>query len=242
MECPKCDQKVEGNYCANCGRPVELPRISMSYILYEIGSVLSFRKGILFTLRELLLRPGASIKTFILEDRNRLVKPIIFTIFCSIIYTFVQQQLHFEDAYYEEAYSKVDEKSASLLIVDWIRQNYGYANILMGLFIVPWLKVFFRKYDYNFFELLVLWLFVSGMSMFIYLISGVIETFTDWPLFFSSTIVALLYASWAMGQFFDKNKFLSYLKAVIAYILGNILFLIFGIFLGLILDWASGNL
>ena len=149
MECPSCNHAVDGKYCSNCGRPVQPSRIDIKYILREIGSVLSFKKGILFTIKELLIRPGQSVRSFILEDRNRLVKPIIFIIFCSFIYTILQQLLHFEDAYLENAYNEIGSELASLVILEWIRNNYGYANILTGFFIALWLKILFRKYDYN---------------------------------------------------------------------------------------------
>ncbi|MEM6298978.1 MAG: DUF3667 domain-containing protein, partial [Bacteroidota bacterium] len=57
-----------------------LKRIDKAYILSEISSVLNLEKGIFYTIKELLIRPGKSIRTFIHEDRTRLVKPIVFII------------------------------------------------------------------------------------------------------------------------------------------------------------------
>ena len=70
-----------------------LPRIDGKYIWNEISSVLNFEKGLFYTIRELLIRPGETVREFIQKDRNRLVKPIIFIIICSFIYTIIQQIL-----------------------------------------------------------------------------------------------------------------------------------------------------
>ncbi len=49
--------------------------------------MINFDKGIFYTIKELLIRPGENIPKFIHNDRNRLVKPLIFVIVCSLIYT-----------------------------------------------------------------------------------------------------------------------------------------------------------
>ena len=165
--CKNCKTEVTKNYCPNCGTPITLPRINGRYIFKAITSVLNFDKGILLTIKEILIRPGQNVKHFIHEDRNRLVKPLIFIIICSLIYTVAQHLLHFEDAYVD--YGEFEGSSVAK-IFDWIKANYGYANILMAIFIAMWIKLFFRKYNYNFFEILILLCFVIGVSMLIYMI------------------------------------------------------------------------
>lgn len=63
-----------------------MTRIDANYLLQELCSVLSFEKGFLFTVRELSTNPGKSIKDFLNEDRNRLVKPVLFLIVTSYLY------------------------------------------------------------------------------------------------------------------------------------------------------------
>jgi hypothetical protein len=233
MTCNKCNSDVKQNYCPNCGTPVELKRINGQYILKEIGSVLNFDKGILYTIRELLFRPGKNIQTFIIKDRNRLVKPIIFIIITSLIYMIAQQFLHFEDGYVNAGGF---EESAITKIFGWIQSNYGYANILMAIFIAGWIKIFFRKYDYNFFEILILLCFAMGIGMLIYTVFGIIESTTKIRVLHIGGIIGLIYATWAIGQFFDKNKKVNYLKGFLSYLLGMITFFLGAIILGMGID------
>jgi hypothetical protein len=237
MVCKNCETEVIQNYCPNCGTPVVLIRINGQYILKEISSVLNFDRGILYTIRELLLRPGKNIQTFVLEDRNRLVKPIIFIIITSLIYTLAQQFLHFEDGYVNAGGF---EESATTNIFGWIQKNYGYANIIMAIFIAGWIKVFFRKYEYNFFEILILLCFLMGIGMLIYTVFGLIESITKIQILQIGGMVALVYTSWAIGRFFDKNKKANYLKGFLSYLLGMITFFLAAIILGMGIDLIQG--
>ncbi len=239
MECPSCHHPVEGNYCSNCSRPAHLERINFMYVIQELGSIFSFKKGFLFTIKELIIRPGSSVRTFLREDRNRLMKPIMFLIFCSFIYAIFQQLLHFEDRYYEETYKGIESSSAMVAVFDWIRNNYGFANIIMGVFIAPWLWLLFRKHSYNFFELLVLLFFIMGVGMLIFGILGVVEAFTGISLLVASGVIGLLYTCWAIGKFYPGRLWINIIKAFLAYLLGWLIFTVAATILGLTLDALS---
>ena len=179
------------------------------------------------------MRPGLNVQKFILEDRNRLVKPILFLIITSLFYTLAQQWLRFEDGYVN--YSGPDD-SAVLVIFEWIQQHYGYANIIMALFIGMWIKILFRKYDFNFFEILILLCFVMGVGMLIYTIFGIIEGLSGVKILHFGGILGFVYASWAIGRFFDKSRKRNYLKGVLSYMLGMITFTVAAIILGNVMD------
>ncbi len=234
MDCSNCNYPINGKYCSNCGRPIQLTRIDRKYIIKEIGGVLSFKKGILFTIKELLIRPGQNIKAFILEDRHRLVKPVIFVIFCSFIYTILQQLLHFEDGYIN--YTSDAQVSTTIVIIQWVHGNYGYANILIAVFVALWIKILFRKYDYNFFEILILIFFVFGIIMVISSLFGVMEALTDLGLFYIGGLISFIYVSWAIGQFFDGRKIFNYFKGFLSYTLGLLSATITAVLIGTLID------
>jgi hypothetical protein len=233
MNCKNCSTKINQNYCPDCGQPTKLKRIDGQYILSEIGSVLNFDKGILFTIRELLLRPGQSVRKFVSDDRNRLVKPIIFIIITSLIYSLINHFFHIEDSYvkFEEA-----KQSTTGYIFKWIQDHYGYANIIMGIFIAFWTKLLFRKYNYNFFEILILLCFVMGIGMLIYSFFSLFQGLFQIDLMQISGILSFLYSAWAIGQFFDKSKFLNYVKALFSYFIGFLTFSLTAILIGTLID------
>ena len=193
----------------------------MGIIFHEIEHVLHFERGILYTVKELFIRPGQTIKDYITENRSRLVKPIIFIIITSLIYTLVNHFFHIEDEYVN--FSGL-EKSTIGKMLKWVQDHYGYANIIMGAFIAWWLKVFFNKYRYNFFEILIMLCFVMGIGMLIFALFATLQGLMHINLMTTAGVVGLIYAAWAIGQFFDKKKVASYLKAFIAYMFGMITF------------------
>jgi hypothetical protein len=224
--------EISVNYCSVCGKSKDLPRVNGTYVFQEIRAALSFEKGFLFTIRELVINPGKSVQDFLKHDRHRLMKPIVFLFLCSLIYTVVNSIFLFEDQYI--SYSGT-AKSATTAIFNWVQQHYGYANIIMALFIGVWLRLFFRKQDVNFFEILVLLCFVMGMGMLIYSIFGAFQGFSSHSLLEVASMVGFVYVTWSIGQFYG-NKFSNYAKAFFAYLLGMLSFTVLAIWLGYLLD------
>ncbi|WP_149275084.1 DUF3667 domain-containing protein [Pareuzebyella sediminis] len=209
--------------------PKPLDRIDGKYVWNEISSVINFDRGLFYTIRELLIKPGSTVRKFLFYDRKRIVKPMVFLIVCSLIYTLFQQLLHFEDGYVSaEGFGD----SAITNILNWIQKNYGYANILMSIFIAIWIKLFFRKYDYNFYEIIILLCFIMGIGMLIYTISGILESITKLKILQIGAILGFIYTAWSIGRFFEKNKKRNYLKGIFAYILGMVTFYFLAVILG----------
>jgi len=235
--CKKCGKRFEGDYCSNCGHPERLRRINFGYVTNEITSVLNFEKGFLFTVKELFFRPGKSIRTFISEDRNRLMKPMVFILITSLIYALIIKISDFEGGAIDGVLAALeDDKTATVAIFNWIQENYGYANLIMAIFIGLWLKVFFKKYQYNFFEILILLCFVMGTVMLIYTAFTLTHYLSDLDFVTVGILLGLFYATCAIGQFFDKRKAANYFKAFMAYVLGTITFTFVSLITGFIID------
>lgn len=218
--CNNCNHVVDNSFCSKCGQAVQLKRIDAHYIQHEITHVLHFEKGIFYTIKELIIRPGENVRKFISADRTRLVKPIIFIIITSLIYSILNHYFHIN------SYIIIgDSKSIAVNAINkWVHNNYGYSNIVEGIFIALWLKLFFKKNGYNFFEILILLCFVMGIGMLIFSVFVLFEGLTKIPVMKASGIVYLIYAMWAIGQFFDGKKIFSYVKVFGAYVLGMVTF------------------
>ncbi len=158
----------------------------------------------------------------------------MFILICSLTYTIFEQIFEFKDGYIDLQFDGSD--SAISFIFQWITQNYGYSNILMSVFVAVWIKILYRKYDYNFYEIFILLLFVSGMQMLMFSLLGALESLTKTRVLSFGTYFVLIYALWATAQFFDKRKMLNYLKAPISYFFGLITFFLVALGIGLLTD------
>lgn len=210
-----------------------LDRIDGKYIWREIISVLNFDKGIFYTIKEIFLRPGKTIREFLLYDRKRLVKPILFIIITSLIYAIINHYFKIEEEYIQQ--SGLDNSTIGKLI-KWIQNNYGYANILMGVFIAFFIKLFFRKFDYNFYEILILLCFVMGIGMLFFSIFSLIQGIFNIELFQIGGLAAFVYTTFAIADFYDKTKITNYFKSFAAYMVGMISFSLTIVFIGLTID------
>ncbi|SOD92739.1 DUF3667 domain-containing protein [Spirosoma fluviale] len=235
MNCKNCNAEVNSRFCPDCGQPTSLKRIDGHYILHEIEHVLHFERGILYTIRELVVNPGQNIRNYFSENRSRLIKPIIFIIITSLIYSLITSFFHIEEGYVKFEGEEI-KSTTPVRIFKWIQAHYGYANIIIGLFITLWLKLFFRNSSYNMFELLILLCFVMGVGMLIFALFSLLQGLTKINLMSIGGIVGVGYCSWAIGNFFGKEKIFNYIKAFFAYILGFATFTFTAILLGFLID------
>lgn len=234
--CTSCHTANIEKFCHNCGQPAEPKRIDSHYLIHEIQHLFHIEKGVFFTGKELLLKPGVRIREYLSENRNKLIKPIPFLVFTSLITTFVFYLTHFGEGMASQSHAT--EPSTLNSINHWVITHYGYANLLMGALTVFWLRLFFFKHKYNLFEIAVLLCFVMGEGMLLFAVMAVLCVFIKSPLFFLACMLLIwLYISWAIGQFYGEKKPLNYLKAFLAYTLGFVTFQYACILVALVYDY-----
>jgi hypothetical protein len=231
--CNSCGSESRGKYCSNCGAPLQLQRIDVKYVISEIVSVVNFDKGIFYTIGAMLTKPGASVHQFIEKDRKRLIKPVVFVILCSLVYTLIQQIFLFEDGYINFAF---EQETYTNLLFQWISEHYGYSNLLMAFFIALWIKLFFRKSGYNIFEILILLCFVMGNAMLIFALFGIADALINHTIIDKGFLLGIIYIAFAISDFFKGNKVLRFSLAFLSYMLGLFTFSLVVMLSGVILD------
>ena len=73
MTCLNCESPVSKNFCSNCGQKTDIHRITFKHFITHdiIHGVWHFEKGIIFTIKQALLRPGISALEYISGKRIR---------------------------------------------------------------------------------------------------------------------------------------------------------------------------
>ncbi|RZK10674.1 MAG: DUF3667 domain-containing protein [Flavobacterium sp.] len=71
--CLNCDEITQRNYCSNCGQKTDTHRITLKHFLFHdiVHGVWHMDKGILFTLKQAILRPGKAAMEYIEGKRVR---------------------------------------------------------------------------------------------------------------------------------------------------------------------------
>lgn len=84
----KQDLKSE-QCCANCAKSLAPVRLDWSFVIDEMRQVVDLDKGIFYTIKEVLLRPGQSVRNYLRVDRSKFMRPFLFLFILSAISTFV---------------------------------------------------------------------------------------------------------------------------------------------------------
>jgi hypothetical protein len=238
--CENCNEPINGNYCSTCGQPTVIEKIDKQYVFRELGDIFGAKKGLLFTLKKLLISPGESVRLFLTKDRFRFVKPILFLIIMSLIYVFLNyfSQIEVDEQTFSTPFFSVGvtDNIGVENVVKWLRGNFGYTNLLIGLFTAFWIKLLFRKSGYNIFEIFILMCFVLGVSILLPSVAIIVSGITQRNIATYTDFIAMIYLVWAVGQFFDKKKVASYAKTFLAYCLGGATFAAFILSIGFLID------
>jgi hypothetical protein len=80
-KCANCTRAIDGadqKFCPACGQPTPAHRIDWHFLGHELEhSVLHMDRGILYSLKELMLRPGQLIRNYLEGRRAGIVKPLL---------------------------------------------------------------------------------------------------------------------------------------------------------------------
>ena len=199
-----------------------LKRIDRRYISHEIEHVLHLDRGFFYTVRELMLRPGKAVREFLFEDRKKLVKPVLYLILCSVIFTIIIHLLHADVSLFNiDRISPLQGKIRSKEIGGWINNSLGYSQLLLGVFIAIWLKIFFKKQQYNIYEIVVLLSYILGEALLILLSVIILGNIFESQVIGSIGVgIYLFYIIWGIGQFFGEKKISNYIKSALTFVFG----------------------
>lgn len=236
-----CNHQIEGEYCPKCGLQLKLKKIDSHYISHELFHLFHLEKGFFFNVKELFIRPAASIREFIFLNRSKHMKPVGFLIFSAILYTFVYN-------YFKPVAINVDtdsyfKGSTVEIIQNWLQGHFGYNHILKSFFIAGWTWLFFKKHGCNMFEIMTLLCFISGQGMLIVALLLPFHSFLNQTannILLIST--SLVYPIVVIAQFFDKTKAINYFKALLSYLLCGVTLFFVMVIIGLTIDFVIHNI
>ncbi len=230
--CKNCDFTFDGKFCPQCGQKAKTKRITMRQVLKDLQQhFIHVDQGFLYTIRQLLLRPGHSIREYIAGKRVRHVRPLKF-VFWSVAISFLV--FHYVGLDRDMAEKMVNQQTGSeraRIMSEKIYQLITDHPTILLFFMIPmialWSRALFRRKDYNYAEHFVLNAYLMGelslASVLTAPLSKLISnvTTTTWPVTLSSLAIWVLYFGWAYVQFFEpSHKIWTGVKGALAIVLG----------------------
>ncbi len=239
--CKNCQVEVNQKFCPNCGQPALVKRIDSHYIQHEFLHLFHIEKGFLYTIKELFFRPGHAVREYLQGNRARLMKPVPFAIFCGLIFTILFKISNL-GSFGKNAFSKIIKNEHTLKIMAWLDSHHAYGNFLLCILTALLSYLLFRKHKYNFYEILVLMIYVSAQNAMYIGILSILNIFFGMQVFSNVfSIFSIIYIVWAIGQFFDYKRFSSYFKALFAYVLGSLVFTVLIVFIGYLINYLQNK-
>jgi hypothetical protein len=126
--CKNCGNVFEGNYCNNCRQKADTNRIDWKEVWHGLfHAFFHTDRGLLFTIRELILRPGITIREYLDGKRASHFNPLLFLILSGTVASLLFSYLHIKPPNDEVALDKIEDLSSL------IAEKYF---ILIGFFFI----------------------------------------------------------------------------------------------------------
>jgi hypothetical protein len=241
-KCKNCEADVVENYCSNCGQR-KVGRLNARYILTLLqNDLLDFDRGLLYTFIRLWRHPGRTVQSYIQGQTKRYYSPLKYLIFWGAIALLVmqlnvsrsnaeksvQEMIHNDHAFLS------DESFTDLALLYSVSLR-DYLN-LYYIFLVPFLTLvsyvtYYRK-KYNFVELMVMYLYLSGQIVFTIaflaiIALGVGAEYTLYLMYALGPVILYLIVK-CHKEFFNEKWAPTIVKSLFVFYLGQILLFVAG--------------
>lgn len=161
--CKNCGHQFTGNFCNHCGQNAKTHRIDAAFLWEDIEhGILHYDKGILYTVKQLFLKPGFVIKDYIEGKRVHHFRPISLTIVLATLYVLV---------YHLTKIDLVNQDSeGSKMIFEKVLEHY-YWFVFITIPIFAWsTALFFRNNGYNFWEYFIFEAFKASQRLIVHIL------------------------------------------------------------------------
>jgi Protein of unknown function (DUF3667) len=207
--CLNCKEPLSSNFCPHCGQSASTHRFSLKHFFVHdmVHGVFHLDKGFFYTIKELLTRPGHSIRAYIEGKRIKHFNYFTFIILMitigHLIGSFSSIKLIDTSLYF------TDEKD-TLTQLEEINLQYPKLFTMLKIpFLAFFTSLFFKKSKLNFTEYLILNVYkVSGeilISIGFTILAILLKNLLSLHFFYTSVgVLSFGYSVWFYYQYFSK--------------------------------------
>ena len=206
-ECLNCGHAVPDRFCGRCGQDAHhTHRLTMADMLHDIPhSIWHVDKGILYTLKTMIFRPGPTIREYLAGKRVDHFRPLSLLLIVTSFYALLSSVLHIQllppkDAATPEVVYHMQQQSTS-----FFAKYMSWCYVAMVPVYALFARRFLRRGGYNYAECLIIVAFITAISNFFaiftlpiqYAFNGTPQALTVSYYYIGFTIA---YLSWAYGS------------------------------------------
>lgn len=195
VTCLNCGQATTNRFCSDCGQRTDTHRVNWHYLGHDVlHSVWHLEGGILFTLKELLTRPGHSIREFLAGKRINHYRPLALLLILGAILLFIMHTLDVSFAQKSQEVFNPDMGSTSERMKAFQAQATHFVEAnqnLLHIATIPlyafWMWFMFRRRGFSYPEILVAQTFIANVQILI----SILIVIVFWAIGASNTVFAL---------------------------------------------------
>ncbi|RSK48811.1 DUF3667 domain-containing protein [Hymenobacter rigui] len=205
--CLNCGQPVDIRFCGQCGQDAHhTHRFTMADMPHDVlHSIWHIDKGILYTLRTMVRRPGRTIREYLAGKRVDHFRPLALLFMITGLYALLSSVLHIQvlpprDPTVPEAVWQMQQASTGFMMkyLSW----FYVASVPIWALFARW---FLRRGGYNYAECLIIAAFITAiMNFFAVLYLPVTYCYSGTPQIGTASLGLMLpvfgYATWAYGS------------------------------------------
>ncbi|MCW5921977.1 MAG: DUF3667 domain-containing protein [Saprospiraceae bacterium] len=232
--CKNCAHEFEGKFCPQCGQKAKTKRITTKQVFKEARERLfHYDQGFFYTMKEMLVRPGHSVREYLEGKRVRHFKPLKFLFWSAAINFLIFHYIGLD----KELMQKLSDQQQgshpigqrlSQKVFQVLSDHPALMLFCMIPFIAFWSWLLFRRRGYNYAEHFVLNTFLMGELTMASVVTLPISKFlssvstTAWPMTLFSLMLWVVYFGWAYSQLLQHRKIGVWLKGGLSILLGYI--------------------
>lgn len=167
--CKNCGHRFEGKFCNNCGQTADTERIDFHFLRHEIPhSFFHIDAGLLYTSKQLFMRPGHAIREYLEGKRVNHIKPLSFILILAGFYILLCHWFHINlFTLSSDSAAKINVEKNSFHLDEFMLKNFGWLTLAtIPLYTIGTAVCFYNK-GYNFTEYLILNTFKAGQRLII---------------------------------------------------------------------------
>ncbi|MCU0420020.1 MAG: DUF3667 domain-containing protein [Cyclobacteriaceae bacterium] len=236
--CQNCGTSIRGKFCTECGQRTTVKRLTWRDGWNDFWSrVYGFDGMFPRTLRDLTLRPGKAAREYINGVRVKYYGPVGYLFLMVTLFLLVASMLGISMAEFfgsQQAGMGMEQSEGQAkfnkMLFEAISENMRLFSFCLIPFITLMAMLFFRKSKLNFLEHSVMPLYLSGhiywlsiITLFVFKITGQL-----YQLNMLGLLASLLMFGFGYSQLISyQGKVKAFIKGVLAYLFGYLLFVIF---------------
>jgi len=221
MECKNCNTIFEGNYCNNCGQKAGEKQFMLSNLPGEfLHGFYHVHSGLVFTIRELFIRPGVTLRGYIYGKRVKYFNPFTYLLLVSLVGGFLYKWSGVPEHLNENFLASGDT-------IRFTGKYYSYRMLLTIPAYAIMCSIFYRSFKYNIAEHLIVNTFLISQSIVLMIVWMLIVILVKpgnlfFKILYISTFSSLiLYQVVVFFRLFNNGKtFLRWIKAAATVIVG----------------------